>query len=107
MVTNINHVSETGAEILGQGDARGIMMDAAAISASAAQTGSSRVVLPATKPLAAEGNRSRRSQVEALLAELLGMGLRKGFFGTMALTLSFHDGNIQHVTKHIEQKVVR
>lgn len=103
MVKNINHVSETTR----QGDAGGIMMDAAAMSASAVQAGSSSVVVPATKPLAAEGNPSRRSQVEALLAELLGMGLRKGFFGTMALTLSFHDGNIQHVTKHIEQKVVR
>ena len=83
------------------------MMDAAAMSASGAQAENSGVMLPVVKPPAIEGNRSRRSQVEALLAELLGMGLRKGFFGTMALTLSFHDGNIQHVTKHIEQKVVR
>jgi hypothetical protein len=59
------------------------------------------------RPAVSDTNRHRCRQVEAALAELLAIGLVPGFFGTAMLTLAFHDGNIQCVTKHLDQKIVR
>jgi hypothetical protein len=67
----------------------------------------SAAVAPAPRPSVSDANRSRCRQVEAALAELLAIGLVPGFFGTAMLTLAFHDGNIQCVTKHLDQKIVR
>ena len=54
-------------------------------------------------PLAeTQRNVRRKKQAENVLAGLFEMGLTEGFFGTAAITIAFHDGNIQHITRRIE-----
>ena len=58
-----------------------------------------------TEPSPADTQRNvrRKLQAENVLAGMLEMGLSSGFFGTTAITIAFHDGNIQHITQRIEQ----
>jgi hypothetical protein len=84
-----------------------IMVGSGGISAETAPDAFAAVARPAINTPLSDSNRVRRCQVEAVLAELLETGLRKGFFGTAAVTITFHDGNFQHVHKRLEQTIVR
>lgn len=83
------------------------MVGSGGLSAKTAPGAFAAVARPAINSPLSESNRARRCQVEAVLAELLEMGLTKGFFGTAAVTITFHDGNFQQVHKRLEQTIVR
>jgi hypothetical protein len=50
-------------------------------------------------------NDRKRSQAQKVLNELLDLGVTPGYFGTVTLTVAFHDGSIQHITRQIEQMI--
>ena len=50
----------------------------------------------AESAVASDASRARRRQVESVLAELLESGLSRGFFGSMSVSMAFHDRNIHH-----------
>ena len=83
------------------------------VSATAASTGSESGVAAREKaaqnieapPAESQRNGRRKIQAETVLAGLLEMGLTPGFFGTAAITIAFHDGNIQHITRRIEHMI--
>lgn len=75
-------------------------------AAETANAANSDSAAAATEPAeTAESVRGRRlrMQLDAIVADLLGTGQKKGFFGTAAITVLFHDGNIQHITRSMEQ----
>ena len=49
------------------------------------------------------GNRNKVPQVEAVLAQLLGETLRRGFFGAVRIELAIQDGTIQTIRRVVEQ----
>jgi hypothetical protein len=81
-------------------------MLAAAGSVETGGAGPLAAVVTARKQAAvieSKRNDSLRSQAESVLAEFLDTGMTQGFFGTIALTISIHDGTIQHITRRVEQ----
>ena len=48
-------------------------------------------------------NLEKISRLEAILAEMLGELLRRGFFGTARIELSVQDGTIQNIRRVVEQ----
>ncbi len=50
-----------------------------------------------------KSNTRRRLKAESTLAEILDLGMTPGFFGTLTLSITFHDGNVQHLTRRMEQ----
>jgi hypothetical protein len=49
------------------------------------------------------GNVKKVAQLEAIMAEVLIESLRRGFFGTVSVTLSVQDGTIQSIRRSLER----
>jgi hypothetical protein len=48
-------------------------------------------------------NRMKANRAAAVLSEMLGAALRRGFHGTAVLEVSIQDGTIQHIRRRLEQ----
>jgi hypothetical protein len=48
-------------------------------------------------------NQRKLTQLQAILAELLGEALQRGFHGTAAVELCVQDGTIQHIRRRLER----
>jgi len=48
-------------------------------------------------------NRMKANRAVAVLSEMLGEALRRGFHGTAVLEVSIQDGTIQHIRRRLEQ----
>jgi hypothetical protein len=48
-------------------------------------------------------NERKLAQLQAILAEILGEALRRGFHGTAAVELCVQDGTIQHIRRRLER----
>jgi hypothetical protein len=59
--------------------------------------------MPMTTHGSNPGNAQKVAQLQAVIAEILAEGLRRGFFGTAAVELSINDGTIQHIRRTVER----
>ncbi len=48
-------------------------------------------------------NRRKLARLQAVLSEMLGEALRRGYFGTMSIELGIADGTIQHIRRKTER----